>query len=441
MSYKNPYTGSEHTSVELEERSPKTRFIAARERIILGFFGLIILACWLGGPLLVLPDTGWSQLNPWMVFGIAGGATVLIGFAGWMIYRSALETQVRYFCDDDSIWRIMPGDDDSQIYWRNVEDVKLNMTVNGLIIDLLDQNTERVLRIKTEVLSRGGRLLLDVVQEQLQEIFKRHAQDYLSGEKHWSCGFTKDAVKLENDTILLNIRNTRYPVETSIPLTGLKKIEWLPGKMSGLRGGCIEIHAMNQPLIRIPESVKGIQYLLFVLKYIHKLEGVVNPGLRTEEGAEIDYIRVRQTKKSLQGFVGIAFAIIGVMTTFIVVSHYISQQRLQSLTALPLTLGVLAASVWMLLNYWLAKRRANARIKELEERLGIIPPVQVVAVRKEIKKFDAILMFIACVWLLSIIFFSERILGVTMGIKWLIAISPSVAILIYLQSKKNSSAN
>lgn len=182
------------------------------------------------------------------------------------------------------------------IRWAEVADIEImeGGTFSEIRVAFIDQAGRKALTVRCDSLQDGGRGLVDELRRRLGPIFERHARQYLSGEKKWGMGIVKDALRIDGGMVYF-----KYPKTVVVPLSEIQKVEWLPGPISGARTGGFVIIDHAGGRIELPQSIKGIQYFLYCLKYMCGLGERVDAAHAHASQVRINDARAKQSRVSM----------------------------------------------------------------------------------------------------------------------------------------------
>ncbi len=206
-------------------------------------------------------------------------------FVGW---RQAKRV---YILDDDGIR--VEGQDSRRVRWDQAADIDLYhpLAIAELHIRLKDARGRKLMTISTEHYANGGRDLTEAIVGRLPAIMDRITDDYLAGRRRWKWRLLGEVIKFEGERLCINLGKTRF-----LPLSWIRRVEWLPGRISGARQGFVLIEH-SEGKIELPQTVPGIQFFLHALRRQDMLTERVNPV--EPEPVRAQVVKLRRSMTSL----------------------------------------------------------------------------------------------------------------------------------------------
>ena len=262
------------------------------------FFALIALV----SPF--LPGEEGTSINYLMILAIP----VFLGFA-FLFYRLHRSARMSYGVTREGIREMREGG--ARLRWEDVQDIMLVHPMGGageLMVQLLDRSGRKAMTVYTEHFARGGRTFVSELQRHLGPLFEKKAREYLSGQQRFGQAFIKDVIRIEGNLIFIEFPKLK---KQTIPMETIRRVEWLPGPISGAKLGYVLIeHAEGR--IELPQNIKGIQYFLYALKYLYGLGDRVNPEYAEDLTSRIDEAQTSQTAINFFRILGIALIGLGI---------------------------------------------------------------------------------------------------------------------------------
>jgi len=233
---------------------------------------------------------------------------VFLGFA-FVFYRILRTARMSYGVTRDGIREMREGG--ARIRWEDVQDIELVHPLGGtgeLMIRFIDRAGGKMMTIYTEHLARGGRSIVNELQRHLAPLFEKKAGEYLSGKEHIGHPFIKDVIRIEGNLVFIEFPKLK---KQTIPMESIRRVEWLPGAISGAKLGYVLIeHADGR--IELPQNIRGIHYFLYALKHMYGLGERVNPEYAEDLTRKMDQAQSSQTSIFFFRILGIALIILGI---------------------------------------------------------------------------------------------------------------------------------
>ena len=252
-------------------------------------------------------------------------------------YRLMRTSKKVFLCDSYGIKEIS-GDKEKMISWSEIADMDLSNYLGGggeLRIKLLDDTGKKLLSINTEYLPRGGRDLLDILHIRLKPLFEKKTAEYLNGKLHWAYSIIKDVFTINPNHLIVEFPKSKKQI---ILFSELKRVEWLPGCISGSKQGYLLIeHSAGK--IEVPQGVKGLQYFIYALKHQQNLS-MVNPTRSPETTERLDSLRRKEGNRRLCIMTG-AMMFLGMFIPMgIILWDYVKESQTESIGET--TIGIVA---------------------------------------------------------------------------------------------------
>ncbi len=221
-------------------------------------------------------------------FGYSGLGAAFLAIGVFILMGRSSARRV-YVIEDEGI-RIL-NRSGQVLRWADVADISLlhPLGVGELSAKFFGAGGKKIASISCEFMADGGRVLVDQLHKRLPAIFDRHARRFLTGEDHWRLGAMQDVVRFENGMLVLNVPRPRL-----IPFHDIRRIEWIPGVVSGARRGGVIFVEFGGERVELQVKIHGIQFFLFAAKYMFGLGERVNPPFPAESRAKIDDARRQQ---------------------------------------------------------------------------------------------------------------------------------------------------
>ncbi|NOY76095.1 MAG: hypothetical protein GXP32_09960, partial [Kiritimatiellaeota bacterium] len=224
------------------------------------------------------------------------GGSILFSFLTFLFLKTHHLSKTVYKCDVVGVGAVN-GDKEKFVAWSDIAAIDCSHSLGGsgeLRVDLLDANKRKLVSIKTEHLPRGGRDMLDYLHHRLAPLFDAKADCYLKGDDHWAFSVIRDVVKIEERNLLVEYPKNKKLI---IPFSELRRVEWLPGVISGGKAGHVIIDHQEGSL-ELPQMIKGMQYFIYALKCRCGLS-CVNPERPPEVTEKLDELRRKSGRRKL----------------------------------------------------------------------------------------------------------------------------------------------